>query len=71
MSEIGRRIWAIAEGYIPAWSTGPEPDMTSHETACIRECNDEDAHVDVTVHFADREPAGPYPLTVLTTIALD
>ncbi len=64
MSGIGRRIWAIAEGYIPARSTGPEPDMTSHETACILNCNDEDAHVEVTVYFADREPAGPYRLTV-------
>lgn len=43
MSGIGRRVWAIAEGYIPAWSTGPEPDMTSHETACILNANDEDA----------------------------
>jgi hypothetical protein len=26
---LGRRRWAIAEGYIPAESTGPEPEMTS------------------------------------------
>jgi hypothetical protein len=61
---IGRRRWAIAEGYIPGWSHGPEPEMTSHETACILNATDEDAHVEITVFFADREPAGPYSVTV-------
>lgn len=32
---IGARRWAIAEGYIPEFGTGPEPEMTSHETACV------------------------------------
>jgi hypothetical protein len=62
---IGRRRWAIAEGYIPGWSHGPEPEMTSHETACILNATDEDAHVEITVFFEDREPAGPYRVTVL------
>ena len=61
---IGRRRWAIAEGYIPAQSTGPEPQMTSHETACILNTSDRDAHVEITIYFADREPAGPYRVTV-------
>lgn len=65
MSEtIGRRRWAIAEGYIPAESTGPEPQMTSHETACILNASSDDAHVEITIYFADREPAGPYRVTV-------
>ena len=61
---IGRRRWAIAEGYIPSGSTGPEPQMTSHETACILNVSDRDAHVEITIYFADREPVGPYVLTV-------
>ena len=61
---IGRTRWAIAEGYIPAWSHGPEPEFLSHETACILNANDADAHVTITVYFSDREPAGPYRLTV-------
>jgi hypothetical protein len=61
---IGRRRWAIAEGYIPGWSHGPEPEMTSHETACILNATDEDAHVRITIFFTDREPAGPYRVTV-------
>ena len=64
MEPIGRRRWAIAEGYIPAWSHGPEPEMTSHETACILNTTDADAHVKITIFFTDREPAGPYSLTV-------
>jgi hypothetical protein len=61
---IGRRRWAIAEGYIPGWSHGPEPEMTSHETACILNATDEDAHLRITIFFTDREPAGPYRVTV-------
>jgi hypothetical protein len=64
MEPIGRRRWAIAEGYVPSWSTGPEPEFTSHETACLLNTSDSEAHVEVTVYFSDREPAGPYQLTV-------
>ncbi len=61
---IGRTRWAIAEGWIPPYSHGPEPQMTSHETACLLNASDQDAHVRITVYFSDREPVGPYELTV-------
>ncbi|HEU4630339.1 MAG TPA: sensory rhodopsin transducer [Gemmatimonadaceae bacterium] len=61
---IGRTRWVIAEGYIPAWSNGPEPQMISHETACILNTGDVDAQVRITLYFSDREPVGPYALTV-------
>jgi hypothetical protein len=61
---IGRTRWAIAEGYIPAWSHGPEPEFLSHETACILNANDKDAHISITIFYGDREPGGPYRLTV-------
>ncbi len=61
---IGRKHWAIAEGYIPGWSNGPEPEMKSHESASILNTSDEDAHVEITVFFSDREPIGPYKVTV-------
>ncbi|MFP2908381.1 sensory rhodopsin transducer [Pyxidicoccus sp. 3LFB2] len=64
MDSIGRRKWAIAEGYIPKESTGPAPTMTSHETACLLNTGDRDAQVELTVFFKDREPAGPYRVTV-------
>lgn len=62
--EIGATRWAIAEGYIPGWSNGPEPQMTSHETVCLLNAGDRDARVEITLYFADREPAGPYRITV-------
>jgi hypothetical protein len=64
MAEIGRKRWAIAEGYIPTWSHGPEPEMLSHETACILNAGDREAHVEMTIYFSDRDPAGPYRITV-------
>src|SRR5918911_1316368 len=63
-SLIGRKRWAIAEGYIPGWSNGPEPQFTSHETACLLNASDEEAYVEITVFFSDRDPVGPYRLTV-------
>jgi hypothetical protein len=61
---MGKRRWATAEGYIPSWSNGPEPQVTSHETACLLNTSDEDARVEITAYFEDREPAGPYRMTV-------
>ncbi len=38
---VGKRRWAIAEGYIPGDSTGEGPAFVSHETACILNAGDE------------------------------
>jgi hypothetical protein len=64
MTALGRTTWVIAEGYIPGDSTGPEPQMLSHETVCLLNTGDRDAHVTITVYFTDREPLGPYRVTV-------
>jgi hypothetical protein len=61
---IGHKCWAIAEGYIPGWSNGPEPEMTSHESVSILNTSDKEAHVEITVFFSDRAPVGPYKVTV-------
>lgn len=61
---IGHTRWAIAEGYIPGWSNGPEPQMESHETCCVLNAGDADANVAITVYFEDREPVGPYRCSV-------
>jgi hypothetical protein len=63
-SAIGRTVWAIAEGYIPPASHGPEPEMLSHETACLLNAGDHVANVRITIYFSDREPVGPYVMTV-------
>jgi hypothetical protein len=61
---IGAKRWAIADGYIPSYSHGPEPELASHETVCILNVTDRDARVAMTIYFSDREPAGPYRITV-------
>src|SRR5271167_1608525 len=61
---IGHRVWAIAEGYIPPSSTGNTRQLVSHEAVCILNAGDADADVEITVYFAEREPAGPYAIRV-------
>jgi hypothetical protein len=64
MGFIGRKHWAIAEGYIPSQSSFSDPALISHETACILNAGDKAAHVRITIYFANREPVGPYRVTV-------
>jgi hypothetical protein len=60
----GARVWTIAEGYIPSGSTGEGPALESHETACFLNAGPADAEVALTLFFEDREPVGPYRVTV-------
>jgi len=66
MSEaIGARGWAIAEGFIPGSSSGGgDRTLESHETVCLLNAGDKDAHAVITFFCADKEPVGPYRLTV-------
>lgn len=64
MDEIGRHMWVIGDGWIPGRSTGPEPEMTSHESACMLNASERDAHVEITLYFSDRDPVGPYRIVV-------
>ncbi|MFE2673020.1 sensory rhodopsin transducer [Streptomyces hygroscopicus] len=61
---IGTTTWVVADGYIPPGSTGPAPAMTSHDSICMLNAGDDPAHVTVEVFYTDREPVGPYELTV-------
>ena len=64
MGALGKTRWVIAEGYIPGASTGSGRAFESHETACMLNAGTRDAHVSITLYFAEREPAGPYRITV-------
>src|SRR5262249_30974983 len=64
MEALGHRRWVIADGYIPGWSHGPEPEMQSHEAACMLNTGDADAQVCITIYYEDREPIGPYRIRV-------
>lgn len=62
---IGKLHWAIAEGYIPPDSTdGADRRFLSHETACLLNPGDREAQVRITLFFSDRDPVGPYRVTV-------
>jgi hypothetical protein len=61
---IGRTVWAIPEGYIPRESTGETREFLSHETACLLNTGQRDAHVSITIYFSDRDPVGPYYVVV-------
>ncbi len=63
-NELGSTRWVIPEGYIPGTSTGQGRAFESHETACMLNASDRDAHVEITIYFSDREPLGPYRVTV-------
>lgn len=61
---IGKRIWAIADGYIPSWSKGMEPQLTSHEAICILNADDEPALVEIIIYFSNRNPMGPFTISI-------
>lgn len=63
-SPIGHRRWAIAEGYIPEISGGPDPEMTSHEIVGVLNTSDQEAHLQIWIFYAEREAAGPYKILV-------
>ena len=64
MQPIGKTRWAIAEGYLPEWSSSDSRQLRSHETACILNASDAPAHVRITVYYSERDPAGPYVLEI-------
>ncbi|HZS82108.1 MAG TPA: sensory rhodopsin transducer [Stellaceae bacterium] len=61
---VGKRLWAIPEGYIPGHSTGSGAALLSHEAACILNAGERDAHIEIMLYFTDQEPVGPYHATV-------
>jgi hypothetical protein len=58
--DIGKKIWAIAEGYIPGKSSSNARELISHETACILNTSDKKAHIELTIYFADKNPLKYY-----------
>lgn len=61
---IGSRVWALAGGRVPLWSTGPEPERTSRDELCVLNTGDRDARVEIRFYYGDRDPVGPYRLCV-------
>lgn len=64
MKAFGRRVWAIAEGYIPSGSVSNAHDLVSHEAACFLNTGDREADIAITLLFKDCDSVGPYRLKV-------
>lgn len=65
MEPLGRRRWVIPEGYIPGRSMiNADRALLSHEAACLLNTGDSDAHINITLFFTDRDPVGPYRITL-------
>ena len=64
LKSIGSKVWAIPGGHVPWLSSGEEPRDTSCDELCVLNAGHFDAHLQLTIYYEDREPVGPYPLTV-------
>ncbi len=53
MEHVGANVWLIPDGYFPEHSSGKFP---SHEAVCLLNTGPEDAVVQMTLYFEDRDP---------------
>ncbi|MGH8233426.1 MAG: sensory rhodopsin transducer [Rhodanobacteraceae bacterium] len=61
----GKKHWVIPEGYIPPDSKEKKGSrFVSHEAACLLNANKRDAKVTIMLYFADKEPVGPYHVSL-------
>ncbi|WP_239614504.1 sensory rhodopsin transducer [Cohnella mopanensis] len=49
----GEKLWYIPDGYIPETSAG---QLTSHESICVLNTASEEALLNITIYFEDRDP---------------
>jgi hypothetical protein len=61
---LGHKKWASPEGYIPPYSHTTGRELLSHDALCILNASSKEAHVKITIFFSDRDPVGPYCVTV-------
>jgi hypothetical protein len=57
----GAYVWLIPDGYIPEVSTAT---LLSHESICVLNAADEQAHLSITFYFEDRDPIRDVRVTV-------
>jgi hypothetical protein len=61
---LGKKFWAIPGGHIPLESIGSEPELTSYDKVHLLNVSNEEAKVEITIFYTDKEPVGPYKVTV-------
>ncbi|HEX7800132.1 MAG TPA: sensory rhodopsin transducer [Asticcacaulis sp.] len=60
----GHKRWTIPEGYLPPDDPAKPRPLVSHEAFCVLNPGDDDADIEVTIYYGDREPVGPYRMRV-------
>ena len=53
MEALGKKIWAIGDGYMSSTENGA---YNSHESICVLNTSDKCANVNITIYFEDRAP---------------
>ena len=54
--ERGKRNWVFCDGYLPPH--GDNPEFEGHEALMITNLNEEDAEIELTFLFEDKDPEG-------------
>ncbi len=60
----GQAARAIADGHIPAWSNGPQPETIGHESVSMLNTGEVWAHIEMQTPLSERDPVGPYRMTI-------
>ena len=60
----GKKIWLFPDGDLPP-AGGPDSSIEGHEALMVLNTGAEDAHIELTVYFPDREPVTGIELSVL------
>jgi hypothetical protein len=64
MEPMGQTMWVVPGGWIPAQGTGSEPGYTSRDELWLLNTGDEPAEIEITIYYQERQPVGPFPLSV-------
>jgi hypothetical protein len=64
MEPMGQTMWVVPGGWIPAQSTGSEPEYTSRDELWLLNTGDEPAEIEITIYYQEHQPVGPFPLAV-------
>ncbi|WMJ72308.1 sensory rhodopsin transducer [Cytophagaceae bacterium ABcell3] len=64
MEALGKNMWIVPGGHIPAKSNGHEPEMVSNDKMSVLNVSQEEADLNITIYYGDDAPLGPYNLKV-------
>lgn len=60
----GKKIWYIADGYLPHRGAVADAGFEGHESVMILNCNEVPAHIELDIYFEDKPPIKGIPMTV-------